>query len=328
MGQTEHLSSRVLADCGIVVALSVVLVLVSFYIPVFGTLAAMIWAVPVMALVLRQGLLPAILSVLVTAVASILFVGVAGGLLSAAWIGFFGLVYGVCFRRKVSPLSTLMAGTVAAGIIIVISLAVSAILGVFSFDGLTGTLKEAVQQTMSMYESAGILNQLLPQGMTAAEYGEEVLSMMMTLLPAVFILYGMASAALNYLFAAVILKRLRFDIIPLPPFREWHFPWWILWAIVVALVAYLMGTKWSGGYYHQIALNIVYLYLPVFLISGVSVVAWALATCRAKTGAKVVVWVALVLFARFSVPLLLILGALDPLLDYRKIWNRTSTKKS
>lgn len=72
MGQTKGLSSRVLTDCGIVVALSVVLVLISFYIPVLGTLATMIWAVPVMALVLRRGIFPAILSVLVSAVVSIL----------------------------------------------------------------------------------------------------------------------------------------------------------------------------------------------------------------------------------------------------------------
>ena len=328
MGQTKGLSSRVLTDCGIVVALSVVLVLISFYIPVLGTLATMIWAVPVMALVLRRGIFPAILSVLVSAVVSILFAGVVGGILSAAWIGFFGLIYGVCFRKKISPLSTLAAGTIAAGIIMVITLAIGAILGVFSFDGLTATLRESVQQTLSMYESAGILDQLLPQGMTAAEYGDKILSIMMTLLPAVFILYGMASAALNYLFAALILKRLNFDITPLPPFREWHFPWWIMWAVVVALVAYLMGTQWDGGYYHQIALNIIYLYLPIFLVSGVSMVAWTLYTCRAKTATKVMVWLAVILLMRFSLPLLLILGALDPLLDYRKIWNRNPNKKS
>ena len=43
----------------------------------------------------------------------------------------------------------------------VITLAIGAILGVFSFDGLTATLRESVQQTLSMYESAGILDQLL-----------------------------------------------------------------------------------------------------------------------------------------------------------------------
>ena len=172
------------------------------------------------------------------------------------------------------------------------------------------------------------LDQLLPQGMTAAEYGDEILSIMMTLLPAVFILYGMASAALNYLFAALILKATEFLILHhYRHFVNGIFPGG-LWAVVVALVAYLMGTQWDGGYYHQIALNIIYLYLPIFLVSGVSMVAWTLYTCRAKTATKVIVWLAVILLMRFSFAVIADPRALDPLLDYRKIWNRNPNKKS
>ncbi|MEE0776896.1 MAG: YybS family protein, partial [Bacillota bacterium] len=299
MADTKVFSPRVIADFSIVAALSVVLVLTAAYAPFLGTLAMLIWAVPLMALVQRRGLGAAVLALIVISVASVLLAGVVSGLFSVAWIGFFGLVYGVCFRKRVSPLSTLAAGTLISGIIMVAALALGAVLGAFSFDSFIATMTDTMNEVIDMYESAGVLGQLLPQGMTVEEYQTEVLDLMKMILPACFIVYGMISAALNYIFAAVILRRLNYDITPLPPFRDWHFPWWILWAIVVALIAYLMGNQWPEGHYHQIALNILYIYLPIFLISGISMVAWLLHAMNVRRGTKMIVWVACLFLARF-----------------------------
>lgn len=307
-----------LADCGIFAALGIVLVLVSTYIPLLGFLAALVWSVPVIIVVLRRGVGAGILTSVVVFMLSVLFTGPVMGVVSGITVGVFGIAYGICFKKKISPGKTLFIGTIVAGLVTVITLTASMFIGNIPINSLIQSAEDSFREIFATYDEMGLLAQVLPAGVSSNEYIAEVIDMFRRLLPGVFILAAMSMAALNYVFAALILKKFQFDIRPLPLFREWHFPWWIMWGIAVVLAAYLMGKQLGGENYFLIAQNILYIYLPIFMVSGVSIITYFFHMWKLSNGIRGIIWVIAVLFMSFSLPFIILMGAIDTVLDYRK----------
>lgn len=319
-------SAYTVADCGVFAALTTVLVLISTYVPLIGLAASLVWAVPVIVVVLRRGLGAGITVSVVVLLLSLLFTGPVTGVIAGLTVGVFGIVYGICFKKQVSPAKTLFAGTVAAGVITVITLGLSVALTNLPISNMIETMEETFRSVFQQYDEMGLLSQILPAGVSAQEYIDNMMAVFRRILPGAFVVSAMAMAALNYIFASIILKKMRFDIVPLPAFREWHFPWWIMWGLVPVLLGYLMGKQLEGEYYFAIAQNILYIYLPLFLISGISLLSYFFHTWGLTTGTKVVIWVLCLLFASFTMVFLVIMGAVDVLFDYRKYVRKVKEK--
>ena len=315
-----------LADCGVFAALAVVLVLISTYVPLLGFAASFVWAVPVIIVVLRRGVAAGALTSLVTLVLSLVFTGPIVGVISGLTVGAFGLVYGLCFRRGASPGKTLFIGSVASGLITVIALGLSAVMTNLPISSMIQGMEDTFRAVFDQYEKMGLLAQMLPAGTTAEAYVDSLVALFRRILPGALALAAMAMAALNYIFAARILKKLKFAIKPLPPFRDWHFPWWIMWGMALVLLGYLMGKQLEGEYYLVIAQNILYIYLPLFLISGIAVMSYFFNFWRLTKGTQIVIWVLCALFISFTLPFLVLMGAVDILLDYRKYTQKVKEK--
>ncbi|MDO4541379.1 MAG: YybS family protein [Bacillota bacterium] len=311
--------AHTMADCGVFAALSLVLVLISTYVPLIGMVASLVWAVPIIVVVLRRGAGAGAAASVVVLILAILFTGPVAGFVAGVSIGIFGVTYGYCFKRSMVPGKTLFIGTVAAGIVAVITLAFSVFLTSLPLSSMIDSMEEAFRSVFRQYDEMGLLTQILPAGTTAEEYIDSMVAMFQRLLPGVIVLSAMAMAALNYIFAYIILKKAGFVISPLAPFRDWHLPWWIMWGMVPVLLCYLMGKQLDGQYYFAIAQNILYIYLPLFLISGISIMSYLFRFWHLSTGAQAVIWVLCGLFMSFALPFVVIIGAVDVIVDYRNI---------
>ena len=139
-------NSRVkpMVEGGILSAVAILFALISVYIPLIGAFVNMIWPVPIILLGVRHGYK---WSLMATVVAGILIaillhplhaVGVAIG------FGLTGIALGQCFRRNLSPVHSVLIGSVASLASKLIVLAISAaVMGINPLADWTGEDVEA-----------------------------------------------------------------------------------------------------------------------------------------------------------------------------------------
>ncbi len=307
----------VVTDCLFALILSLVLALIFAYVPVLGTFALLFGTLPLSLLVLRRGITVGCVTGMAVSVVSFFLWGSVVGLIFAYFIAVLGLFYGFAFKRGFSPAKTLFGGSVAAGVIVIAVLALASVTDVLPWNSLLADIEQSFQEVLGEYEDMGLLSQMLPQGMSEAEYIDTMTALFCRLLPGAFILSAMVIAGLNYILGNFVLRQLGFSLRTLPPFHEWHLPWWLLWGMVPVLLGYLMGEQLDGGYYFAIAQNILYIYLPVFLISGIALITYLFQTWHLGCATKVIIWVLCLFFITFALPFILLLGAADMLVDFR-----------
>ncbi len=322
-----EMSTKLIADAGIFAALSIVLLLLALYVPFLGLFATFVWSVPLMIVVLRHHWWAGVLSGIVIFLGAMVLAGPVSGFLAALTIVGFGLTYGLCFQHRVSPAKTFFLGTVITGLITGSTILVMTFLGNVPFTELLNQAEAAISQVLSSYESMGLLDNLLPAGMTAEEYSAQILAVFRMLLPAAFILAAMTTAAANYIFAGVILKRLNFYVRTLPPFREWHVPWWMVWGVIIALISLFLGNRLENENLLIVTQNIFYIYIPIALISGLSLLAFLLHQYHVSRNVQIIFWILFALFMTFSLPFTLFLGLFDMVIDYRKIFAGMKKRK-
>jgi uncharacterized protein YybS (DUF2232 family) len=158
-------------------------------------------------------------------------------------------------------------------------------------------------------------------------YVDQVISIMKQLLPAIFVIVAMMMAAGNYFFAVLILRKLKFDISPLPKFRNWHMPWWIMWGLVVAFLSLAIGNFMNYDILITLAKNIAISYCPILMISGISFTRYLMVRVHMGVGFQAVIWIVAVMFTSVAMMYFILIGAVDTIIDYRKTIEKRKLKK-
>ncbi|HMM07044.1 MAG TPA: DUF2232 domain-containing protein [Clostridiales bacterium] len=325
--EKKHFSTKTIADCGIFTALAVLLLLIGIYIPIFGTLVMFLWSVPVMIVILRNGVPAGVAVSVITAILAMVFAGVLNGLFAALSLAGFGLVYGICFKKQYSPGKTLIFGILAAAAVTLASITFGGILGSLNFSSLLSSFEAHMREAYAAYADAGLLDAMVPAGMTAQTYVEQIIALMKQLLPAIFVIVAMMMAAGNYFFAVLILRRLRFDIRPLPKFRDWHLPWWVMWGLVIALLSLVVGNFTHNELLLTLAKNIAISYCPILIIAGIAFTRYIMVRVGMGVIFQGVIWLAALMFPSVAVMFFILIGAVDTILDYRNNIGKQKSKK-
>ncbi len=320
MTEKPGMSTKLIADAGIFAALSIVLILIAWYVPILGFFVTFVCAVPLMIVVMRHHWWAGVLTGIIVFSGAMVLVGPMNGIVSALTVVGYGLTYGLCFKNQVSPAKTLFLGTVITGFLAGATLVIMAILGNVPLSAFITDLEKTMEQVFATYESMGVLDRLLPAGMTVAEYKDSIMALFSLLLPAVLIIGAMITAAANYLFAGMILKKLRFSLRTLPPFREWHIPWWMVWGVIIALGAQFLSGRLENEILSTLAQNLFYIYFPITAISGLALLAFMFHQFRISRNVQIFLWIVFVVFLTFTLPFTLFLGLFDMIIDYRKIF--------
>lgn len=325
MEQTQPVS-KILMDVALFGALAVICLLIYAYLPVLGSLVVFVWSLPIIIVILRDGVFAGAAAGALTAVIAVILFGVQAGGFYALSLVVFGLVYGICFAKKVSPGKSLLLGIVASVLITAMSLFFAGS-GVMNYSDLVHSLETYLRQVYAEYEKAGLFNAIVPEGMTVKSYQDQLIAVMKGLLPSFFLMAAMAQAALNYLCAALILRLLKFPIRPLPKFRDWHFPWWTMWGIVIALIALVLGNLSDMTVLTTLAKNIFLCYVPLMFIAGVSFIRYLMVAGRLSIVFQALIWMAAAMFLSVSFLFFIMIGAVDTVFDYRSTIEKRKIKK-
>jgi uncharacterized protein YybS (DUF2232 family) len=318
------LTVNALTEGALMAALAALLGILGIYIPALALLTGLVWAIPIILLIMRHNLKVGIMGLVVSGFLISILAGPVQGFLLIINLGGMALAYGYCFKNQVSPLKTLFIGTVIAAVSTALVIILSAFAAGLPIAEWHAQFKQAINEAFKVYQE-GMLEKILPSGVTPEEYKQQLFRFIDTMLPGVFVSASMGIALVNYLIARRILIKLRYDIPEIPPFRHWHFPWYIVWGVILGLILLLAGNHYGNQVMGIIGKNILYIYYPLLLISGISVVVYFWKKTNLSGPVKAILLIGVIMFMHILFFVVLLLGLFDPLFDYRRMMeDRTS----
>ena len=211
-----------LTEGGLLAALTVVIALMSVYLPFVGPFVALLWPLPLAVLVLRHGLRQGVMAMLVSGAALSMLIEPLIALRLTLSYGPLGLVLGFCYHKKYSGSRTFLLSLTAAilGELAVLGL-LFAVLDANPFAMMLDGLKQSFDASISIYDQAGMEEQQLEEIKTQISTMMQVMSQLGPLLIA---LLGVLDTAVAYAVGRRVAGRLGHETPPLPPFAEWRLP--------------------------------------------------------------------------------------------------------
>jgi uncharacterized protein YybS (DUF2232 family) len=223
--------TKVLTESAVILALYIVLLLITLYIPLLGSITIFMLALPFAVFSARRGLKSSIYLFIAALILTVLF-GSIFTLPTTLLFGSSGVVIGYLYKLKKSRFEILAFGSITV------------IFNLLIMYGIMTTLmdikpieegKKAMQGSMEMMENMmkGMGQALTPEQLTQIE---QMMELSMLLIPAIIVLAGVIFAFITQLIAAPILKRLGLEIDKWPPFRELQLPKSLLWYYLLSMI--------------------------------------------------------------------------------------------
>lgn len=311
-----------LTESGLLSALTVILAMAAAYLPVIGMVAALVWSLPVVVLIVRHGLRWGVMSVLVSGVIMALLLEPMLSLRMVLSFGPTGLMLGYAFRHQWS-------GAHAFGMTLIASVAgklltfglLFLVTSVNPLNLQMDVMQQSFDQTFAVYEQMG-----LDQNAIEASKAQisEAMTYLNLLLPFIVGVMGLLDAGVAYIVSSRVLRRLGETVPQLPPFAEWRLPQFFLYLLGFALV----GIYWGGSReiqpLYQAAFNLNMVAMGAGVIQGLSLMSYAMDRFRVGRVMRMFFY-AFVLLGGVLVQILAFTGLFDMLFDYRR---RFGQKKS
>ncbi len=283
-------------EAALLTGLSVVLYICGS-LPVVGMVLIFLTPVPLVILEMRHDLRIGFLALTVGALLALLVEGPLSAISYSLGFAMLGLALGRIIELRRTAVEILGWGSL-------VSLACKLILAVIMFY-VTGL--NPMNLDMTGMQKVMDLALKLPGG---TENAESVKTMMETtmkivplVVPAVFILVSVVDCTICYLISSRVIKRLSHEELPsLPPFVQWRFPLSVLWAFLVALGCLVIGSRDPErfAFLTRIGLNLQILVQYLFILQGMSLVAWWMENMGLSKGLRIPVLVVLFIFPLMS----------------------------
>ncbi len=311
-------------------AILVVLFLISRYLPVIGTISMFFCPVPLVIMHVKFGDLKytALVALVATALVSIY----TGNPLTAVFfligVGLQGMVLAFMIGARKSAITSVFVCAFTTMISTIILFVVVAPVMEFNVS-----VKKQLEVISEQFKKSGDANieSLKKSGASAEQINNmerfyaqaaEAVRGMYIYTPLFLLGSSFISAIINYLAAAMVLRRLNYEAAALPAFSRWRMPWKTVWVFIAGLLLLnLSGGGEQGGiarYLNLIGLNINGAFMMLFFINGLAVVHFYLLHYSVNMAARIFLYF-LIFFHPLFYMTVLFVGLADPWIDIRKI---------
>lgn len=256
--------ANVITEGAILLALFLVLMLFAKYAPIIGTIALFVLPLPFIIFTIRHSLKIAFMLVVAGSILSILF-GSITNILLALTFGLSGLTMGYFYKKK-QTMGVLIGGSLAYTFSFILSY-VGAIL-LLNIDFINDSvqlLEQSVQRSKEILKSFNTSEQASQQ----FEQLEEGIEFIPILTPTLFVSTGIVFAIVTHLISVPILKRLRFDLAPLKPFRYWRLPTSIVWYYLIVSILIMINLD-QDSFLFMAVINLYFILQFFVLMQGYS----------------------------------------------------------
>ncbi len=209
--------------------------------------------------------------------------------------GILGLLFGFLFKKGVAHGKNLAAGLALAVFLAVINIASFLALG---------------ENPYELAAAAFV-------GENHSESLEQVLPVVVTLLPGGFVAWAVVAAWAGFFLTAAGLKRLNYLPEPEPELHRWRLPWPFIWVVTAGLALTLGGDQWSFGTAAVTGWNLLFIAAVTYMLAGFSLAAYLYRELAAPRWLKFVLVAGAVLNWPVTAAFLICAGFLDAWVDCR-----------
>jgi len=312
------LRTRALVEGALMACLTAVLALIGIYIPFLAVLTSLVFTIPIVIVTIRHGVLTGVLSILTAGLLVFALYEPLRGFLLILQYGVLSVYYGYAFAKNRSSALTLSIGTVIGAASLLLTFYIGYLVTGINDLEMFQQMKEGIGPTIDMLRQLGYFNNPEMSEESLRQYLTTLFDNAMVLIPAVFVLYGMFVAIINYLISQKVLGKMGIPVPPLPPFTQWRLPWWTVYGFIIGYGLNLGGKLWGNVMLANIGFNIVSVYGIVFMVLGLSLVLFFQTKYFPGQFYRALVFILLLFFYPLVSWLFMIAGLTDVLFNLRR----------
>lgn len=304
-------NTRMLTEGVIMIAVFVVLLLITLYVPIVSIILQYFLVIPFLLYSAKYPIKNSLLFLLATVLVSFI-IGSFGGIAFAIIFGTLGLMMGYGIRKKYSKEIIYVSSSFVFLASIIVLFIVSASFFELNFiTELGAILRESVDQSLNTFTALGQSPPAIVE-----EQLEKMIEMIGLMTPFLFTAFAFITVIIIILITFPIIKRLGIDVPKFKPFRLLQFPKSILWYYLLILITTLFIKTEQGSYLNMVLLNGDLILQILLVLQGLAVIFYY-AHYKKWNIAIPIVAVVLTVFIPLFLPFVSLLGIIDIGFDLR-----------
>lgn len=290
--------------------------LIAIFVPGLYFLSTVLMPLPACLLVLR---LDARYSILGMVISGLIMLFAGQELISLIMVlhyGLLGMILGLLVKNRVSSGRSLIAIMSVSAVLALISMA--------ALYALTGENPFVLSQEARQFlEQTTAINQQAFAGFMSEEQAglvKELVGIFEMLLPGQLIVSEAIFGMITFFLARVLLvSLLKYKLPKLPAFSEIYLPWYSIWGLIAGLGLILLGDQATLPSAARAGKNILFVLFNAYLPLGLSVVIYYFRKINLGLPLKLIFVFFVFSYLPFSITVLSLLGATDPLINFRRL---------
>lgn len=302
-------------ESGLLAAITVILGLVTVYVPLFGMLTEFFCAVPLAVLTARQGAGKGFSALFVTFILMSMLISPILSLRLTMSCGICGVALGWCVRKNFGAVKIFLATLIVASMAQIISIALLLVVMDVNFiEAQIEVLHKSFDESFELYESMGVDSARIAD---AKSQVDPTLELLLLLMPTLIMLTALVNTLAVWFTSRWIFPKLQMKLPQFPPFADWKFPPIFLYLAAFGGVGIYWGFTrgWTGLY--EISLNVTLIAMFIGLLQGLSLMSFLFNRYKVSKFVRRTLYILLIL-NMFLLQLVAITGLIDTLFDYRQ----------
>ncbi|WP_141554961.1 YybS family protein [Bacillus wiedmannii] len=298
-------NTKFITEGAALLAIYAMLLLISMYVPILGTVVKFALPLPFILLTIRYRLSNAFV-IFTAALFITVIVSQPMNLVKTTMFGLIGIVLGYMYKKQKKPVEILMAGTLAY--LIGIMLIYVASIKFFNIDlmkQMQNMLNESMAQSEKIVTAAG-----MPISKEQKELFAQFNDVLQTLFPSLLVMVSVCFSWITVMISGSVLRKLKHDVIPWPKFKDIQLPKSIVWYYVIFILLSTFIKVEPTSYLHMVFSNLYVIFALLLVLQGLTFIAF-LAHSKGFTKGIPIISFIVCMFIPMLFPLVTILGIID-----------------
>ncbi|MBQ3450731.1 MAG: YybS family protein, partial [Selenomonadaceae bacterium] len=253
---------------GLFVAITVIMGLVTVYVPILGMFLEFFCAVPLALLTARQGAGKGLTALVV---AFILLAILISPLLAARIVlsfGICGVALGWCVKKNFGAVRIFLTTLIVASAAQVLSLwLLLVIMDVNFIETQVEMVRESFNESFAMYEGMGVDKARINEAKSQVEPALQTLTFLM---PTLLMLSALINSVAVWFTSKWIFPKLQMKLPTMPPFAEWKFPALFFYTGIIGGLGIYWGLTRGWTEIYEISLNLTIVSMIIGLLQGLA----------------------------------------------------------
>ncbi|MED1283845.1 MULTISPECIES: YybS family protein [Bacillus] len=298
-------NTKFITEGAALLAIYAMLLLISMYVPILGTVVTFALPLPFILLTIRYRLSNAFI-VFTAALFITVIVSQPMNLVKTTMFGLIGIVLGYMYKKRKKPVETLMAGTLVY--LIGIMLIYVASIKFFNIDlmkQMQNMFNESMAQSEKIVTAAG-----MPISKEQKELFTQFNDVLQTLFPSLLVMVSVCFSWITVMISGSVLRKLKHDVIPWPKFKDIQLPKSIVWYYVIFILLSTFIKVEPTSYLHMVFSNLYVIFALLLVLQGLTFIAFIAHSKGFTKGVPIISFI-VCMFIPMMFPLVTILGIID-----------------